>query len=60
MLLVCLIQRMVRSKVDEISDEEVDVRGSRDTHYEQRGKVPGIYVRNGRTTRNVKWTPIKP
>ena len=41
-------------------DSEIDVRGSRDTHYDVRENTPGLYIRKGCTNRNISWTPIKP
>jgi len=42
------------------SESEVDLSLSRETRFQVRDNIPGIYVRNGSTNRNVSWTPIKP
>ena len=40
------------------TDSDVNISGSRDTHYEERDDIPGICTRTGSTNGNVSWTPI--
>ena len=42
------------------SGSELDVGTARQVYYQQRGKVPGLYIRRGCTRSSVSWIPIAP
>ena len=42
------------------SGSKVDIACTREVKYQERGEVPGLYVRKGSTMTSVTWTPVKP
>ena len=46
---------------DENCDDGLnDITSAREVRYQERDKVPGLYIRKGCTMSSVTWTPVKP